>query len=98
MANANQIAVGTPAPDFTLPALGRADATLSKLRGQRVWLAFFRYAGCPLCNLRISQIIAKAKHYEENSLAILGVFQSPLGRLEQYLGPANPPFPLLSDP
>jgi len=98
VANLKHIAIGETAPDFTAPAAGRGDATLSKLRGQRVWLAFFRYAGCPLCNMRISQMIKDAKHYEDERLAILAVFQSPAARLERYLGPLNPPFPLVSDP
>jgi peroxiredoxin len=37
-------AIGQPAPDFTLPTLGGGDLALSSFRGQKVWLAFFRYA------------------------------------------------------
>ncbi len=36
--------VGDRAPDFTLRAHDGAEVTLSKLRGQRVVLAFFAWA------------------------------------------------------
>lgn len=36
--------VGDPAPDFTLRAHDGTAVTLSKLRGQRVVLAFFAFA------------------------------------------------------
>lgn len=39
---ANPIAIGTTAPDFSLPAhLGRSPLSLSDLRGQAVVLAFY---------------------------------------------------------
>lgn len=42
-------AVGSPAPDFTLPSTGKGDVTLSSLRGRNVLLAFFPLAFTSTC-------------------------------------------------
>lgn len=42
-------AVGTPAPDFTLPSTGGGATTLSSLRGRNVLLAFFPLAFTSTC-------------------------------------------------
>jgi peroxiredoxin len=42
-------AVGSPAPDFTLPSTGGSDVTLSALHGRNVLLAFFPLAFTSTC-------------------------------------------------
>ena len=42
-------AVGSPAPDFTLPSTSGQDVTLSSLRGKNVLLAFFPLAFTSTC-------------------------------------------------
>jgi peroxiredoxin len=42
-------AVGSPAPDFTLPSTNKSDVTLSSLRGKKVLLAFFPLAFTSTC-------------------------------------------------
>ena len=42
-------AVGSPAPDFTLPSTSGSDVTLSRLRGKNVLLAFFPLAFTKVC-------------------------------------------------
>ncbi|HPM75791.1 MAG TPA: peroxiredoxin-like family protein [bacterium] len=98
MKEKKRLIVGEVAPDFTLPALGGAKITLSERRGEKIWLAFFRYAGCPLCNLRVGEMIARHARYEQAGLTILTVWQSPLDRLVRLVDKQEPPFPLLADP
>lgn len=90
--------VGREAPDFTLETLNGGSVSLSDFRGKKVWLAFFRYASCPMCNLRISDIIRRHGEFAGKGLKILAVFQSPRKNLARYVGRQKPPFPLLSDP
>jgi peroxiredoxin len=72
--------------------------TLHQYRGKKVWLAFFRYAACPLCNLRVHQIKKRyAAQIEAGSLVVLAVFQSPVASIKETVGTQVPPFPLLSD-
>lgn len=93
-----RIAPGTLAPDFTLQDHLGNEHRLSALRGQNVWLAFFRYAACPLCNLRVHRTIQRLEQGEFAGVRLLAVFQSPAASMAEYVGQQKPPFPLLSDP
>jgi peroxiredoxin len=61
-------------------------------------LSFFRYASCPLCNLRVRELITKYEQFAENGVRILAIFQSPAERISHYVGTQFPPFPLIPDP
>jgi peroxiredoxin len=61
-------------------------------------LSFFRYASCPLCNLRVRELITKYEQFVENGMRILAIFQSPAERISHYVGTQSPPFPLIPDP
>jgi peroxiredoxin len=73
------------------------EINLDRYRGRKVWLAFFRYASCPLANLRIHEI-SKRHDLSADGLQILAVFPSPRERIAAHVGKQNPPFPLISDP
>ena len=49
-------AVGSPAPDFTLPSTSGTDVTLSSLRGKNVLLAFFPLAFTKVCTQEICSL------------------------------------------
>lgn len=93
-----RINTGTEAPDFTATVYGREALTLSTLRGQKVWLAFFRYAGCPLCNLRVHQMIQRYDDWQRRGLQIVAVFQAPVAEVEANVGKQNAPFSIVCDP
>lgn len=93
-----RIEKGRQAPDFTATVYAREPLTLSSLRGKKVWLAFFRYAGCPLCNLRVHQMIQRHPAWEQKGLAIVAVFQAPVGEVAANVGEQNAPFPIVCDP
>ena len=61
-------------------------------------LSFFRYASCPLCNLRVRELITKYEQFVENGTRILAIFQSPTERITHYVGTQSPPFPIIPDP
>ena len=46
-------AVGSPAPDFTLPSTAGTDVTLSSLRGKNVLIAFFPHAFTSTCTTEL---------------------------------------------
>jgi peroxiredoxin len=93
-----RIQPGQMAPDFTATVFARDPLTLSSLRGHKVWLAFFRYAGCPLCNLRVHQMIQRHDAWQAKGLSIVTVFQAPVDEVAGNVGEQNAPFPIVCDP
>lgn len=86
------------APEFTLPSLAGEDKTLSAYRGKKVLLSFYRYASCPVCNLRVAQLRQKhGKLLHEGNLEMIAIFHSPMETLASNVGKQDLPFPLLSD-
>lgn len=71
---------------------------LASFRGKKVWIGFYRWASCPLCNLRIKEMLAIHDRFEKAGIQHIAVFQSPPENIAKYVGAQNPPFPLISDP
>ncbi len=71
---------------------------LQSFKNKKVWLAFFRYAACPLCNLRVHEMIQQHSSLKRKGVEILAVFQSDAKTIARYVGKQNPPFPLIADP
>lgn len=91
--------VGDLAPDFSAKQLDGTDVRLSDLRGTHVWLAFFRWAQCPLCNFRIHELLSVwGPKFAAHPMAMLGVFQSPATKLEGLAERHRPPFVAIPDP
>jgi len=72
-----------------LPTLSRNKPAL--------WLGFFRYALCPLCNLRVHQMVGAWPRFE-GLCTFVAVFQSPASAFEGFITKHTPPFPVVADP
>lgn len=70
--------------------------SLESVKGKKVLLTFFRFAGCPFCNLRVQQLIQNREKLGD-SFAIVGVFDATLKNLQKNLSKHNAPFTLLAD-
>ena len=89
---------GETAPDFIVTTLRGETVQLSKLRGTPVWLGFFRFASCPLCNYRVHIMVEEWSRFLGRDFRMLAVFQSPAHRLEEFVAKEKPPFDLIADP
>jgi len=85
------------APNFSNLDLDNIAFQLSNPRKKLLLLAFFRYASCPLCNLRVHELI-KNYPFLKDRLEIIAVFQSPANKIKQYVGKQAIPFSIIPDP
>ncbi|MCB9676920.1 MAG: AhpC/TSA family protein [Alphaproteobacteria bacterium] len=92
------LAAGQLAPSFTAETFRGEPIALESFRGQKVWLGFYRWASCPLCNLRVSEVLERYAAFEEAGIQPIAVFQSSPGNIAKYVGAQDPPFPIIADP
>ncbi len=92
------LSVHQSAPDFnTIDVYGEV-IQLKKLQGKKVYLAFERNAGCPVCNLRMHTLLKNADYFSRNNIEVLMVYESSLEKMKDYLGANNYPFHFIADP
>lgn len=93
-----RLQAGEPAPDLEVADVFGAAVSLRAWRGRPVLLSFYRYAGCPICNLRLRDLREAAPALQAQGLRLVGVFQSGAATLRRHLADAPLPFPLVADP
>lgn len=86
------------APEFATGDFLGSPVELQSLRGHRVMLSFYRYASCPLCNLRMRDLIRGYDMWAAQGLRMIAVFQSPASSIATYVGRHDAPFPIVADP
>jgi peroxiredoxin Q/BCP len=89
---------GTPAPRFTKSDV-RGDVLdmPSLIKEKPLWLGFFRYALCPLCNLRVHQMVGEWDRFKDRC-HFIAIFQSPPDAFDTFLTEHTPPFGVIADP
>lgn len=87
-----------PAKDFQVTDIHGVPIALGDYAGKKLMISFYRYASCPLCNLRVHELIERFPEYQARGLHMLAFFQSPSARIRQYVGKQDVPFPLIADP
>ena len=86
------------APEFAARDFLGSPVELRSLQGRKVMLSFYRYASCPLCNLRMRDLIHGYENWAAQGLRMIAVFQSPASSIERYVGRQDAPFPIIADP
>lgn len=94
-----RLAAGDPARAFRATDIAGRAVDLAGYPGRHVLLAFFRFASCPFCNLRVHRMIERYPAYHDAGLEVIAVFESPRDTMLQYVaGRMDIPFPLIADP
>jgi peroxiredoxin len=93
-----KIQPGQPAKNFSTEDISGNALALDDFKGKRLMLSFYRYAACPLCNLRIHQLIQQHASLVGKNLHLIAVFQSPKESIHKYVGRQSIPFPVIADP
>jgi peroxiredoxin len=90
-------AVGSPAPDFTLPSTADADVTLSRLRGKNVLLAFFPLAFTKTCTLELCAFTDDFAQFESADTVVLPISVDSVPTLKEFKQKEHISVDLLSD-
>lgn len=92
-----KIEVGQLARRFKVDDIYGNPITLDDYAGKKLLLAFFRHAACPLCNLRVHQLIQNFPNLQNEGLNILAFFESSKDMIQKYVGQQHAPFPIVAD-
>jgi peroxiredoxin len=65
--------------------------------GKLVWLIFYRYPGCPLCNLHLKAVRKRIKILRSRGLEIVCVFETSEDKFKSLKDP-HPAITMISDP
>ena len=87
---------GQMAPIFSVLDLYGRRISLLDYANVRVLISFFRAAVCPLCNLRLAQLIQRYPIYQRQGLYAIAFFESGPEYGHRYLNRQQAPFPLIA--
>jgi len=87
----------------TAPTLSTTDVygqpfSLTSLKGSKVLLCFMRFAGCPVCNLRVHQLLKEKDAFTERNIKVVLIYESSKENMLEYLEGEKYPFTFIADP
>ncbi|HIK45974.1 MAG TPA: thioredoxin-dependent thiol peroxidase [Leptolyngbyaceae cyanobacterium M65_K2018_010] len=91
------LAVGDPAPDFSLPDAEGNTYSLSSLKGKRVVLYFYPRDNTPGCTKEACGFRDHYSTYQDKDVVVLGVSTDDAKSHTKFTTKYNLPFPLLID-
>ena len=91
------ISVGDAAPDFTLPATGDRNVSLSDFRGQPVVLVFYPGDDTPVCTKQLNSYNDDLSQFSALGAQVLAVSAQDMDSHEKFATKHGFAFPLLSD-
>jgi peroxiredoxin Q/BCP len=72
--------------------------SLEQFRGRHLLLMFFRYAACPMCNLRLHDFAREYPRLHAKGLSAVAIFHSSARAIKKNAGRRRYAFPLVPDP
>jgi thioredoxin-dependent peroxiredoxin len=91
------LAVGTPAPDFSIPDQAGEQVTLSALRGRGVILVFYPADDTTVCTQQLCEFRDQWAGVTAKNAVIFGVNPANASRHEKFREKYRLPFPILVD-
>ncbi|HKP30948.1 MAG TPA: redoxin domain-containing protein [Gemmatimonadales bacterium] len=90
-------AVGSPAPDFSLPSTAGGEVALSALRGKKVLIAFFPLAFTSTCTSELCAITTDYSQFVDENTVVLPISVDSIPTLKEYKAKEKLAVDLLSD-
>lgn len=93
------LTLNVTAPNFNLKDIFGRMIDLSSYKGKKVFIGFFRHAGCPFCNLRVHALQKKQLEWRAKNMEMIFFFESKEQvMLKSSFHQEISPIPLISDP
>ena len=89
---------GVVAPDLEMQDLEGQSQSIGQYRGRPLLLQFYRYASCPMCDLRLHDFSREYPRLREMGLEVIAIFHSSPRRLRSHFGGRRLPFTIVADP
>ena len=90
---------GMTAPNFTFDTPAEKSLDFSKTAGGKTSVIFFlRYMGCPLCQLKISEIIRDHDVFKSAGCGVFIILQSGPDAVKEAMAGKELPFTIICDP
>ncbi|RAW00095.1 redoxin domain-containing protein [Pseudochryseolinea flava] len=87
------------APIFAVPDIYGRQVNLESYRDKKIFLGFFRHAGCPFCNLRVHTLTKIHQDMKDKGLEMIFFFESKASvLLRSSFHTGVSPIPLIADP
>ena len=86
------------APSFNTHDVHGYEVKIPDPSGKKIYLAFERNAGCPVCNLRTHELLKQADYFKSNNISVILVYESSVEKMKEYLGEDSYPFHFIADP
>lgn len=93
------VELNVSAPIFNLIDIYDRNIDLNLYKGKKVFIGFFRHAGCPFCNLRVHNLSKKRDEYKARNLEMIFFFESSKNvMLQSIFHREISPIPIIADP
>ena len=92
-----KLTIGTAAPDFNLQSLNGDRVTLSKLRGTKVLMIFYRGHWCPFCVGHLQDIQTMLPELEKRGYQVLAISPDDATDMQKMADRMDRPYLFLSD-
>jgi len=83
---------------FSAETIQGKTISLKEFGGKPLLLMFFRYASCPMCNLRLRDFALHFPRLHERGLEVVAFFHSPARSIRANAGKQHYPFHMVADP
>jgi len=93
-----RLKIGDNAIPFSAQTIEGRTISLQDFSGKPLLLMFYRYASCPMCNLRIRDFTQHYPRLHERGLEVVAFFHSPAQNIRANAGKRPIPFHLVPDP
>lgn len=93
----NELEIGKPVPDFTLPSSEGGSVSLSDFRGRKVLLYFYPKNMTPACTQEACDFRDLHDRVHARGADVLGISPDPVASHLKFRDKYGLPFPLLSD-